>query len=246
MDAVPDSRALATTDANRDAHRARVVESLVLHGDISALSHADRVAYYVGMCNALGLNPHAQPFSFLRLNGKEIMYANRGATDQLAAIYKLTREIIEGPRVMDVAGTKLVYAVCRATHPNGRVETATATVPLVDPVNVLMKCESKAKRRATLSILGLNVLDADEVADLPAPPRAVRRQRTARPVTTGNADDEARVMLASYRTIANPTKREKQELITRVHEIRGGGTRAAMAWIAAELNHPTVTTTEPT
>ena len=65
-------------------------------------------------------------------------------------------------------GTKLVYAVCRVTHPNGRIETATATVPLVDPVNVLMKAETKAKRRATLSILGLGVLDEMELETIPA------------------------------------------------------------------------------
>jgi hypothetical protein len=70
--------------------------------------------------------------------------------------------------VIDLAGTKLVYAVCRATHPNGRVETATATVPLVDPINVLMKAETKAKRRATLSILGLGLLDEMELETIPA------------------------------------------------------------------------------
>ncbi len=146
----------------------RVIESLVLRGDLSGLGPAERARFYVQMCEGLGLNPHAQPFAFLRLNGKEVLYATRGATDQLAAMHKLNREIIDGPKVIDLAGTKLVYAVCRATHPNGRVETATATVPLVDPVNVLMKAETKAKRRATLSILGLGVLDEMELETIPA------------------------------------------------------------------------------
>ncbi len=146
----------------------RVIESIVLRGDLSGLGPAERARFYTQMCEGLGLNPHAQPFAFLRLNGKEVLYATRGATDQLAAIHRLNREIIDGPKVIDLAGTKLVYAVCRATHPNGRVETATATVPLVDPVNVLMKCETKAKRRATLSILGLGVLDEMELETIPA------------------------------------------------------------------------------
>jgi hypothetical protein len=146
----------------------KVIESLVLRGDLSGLGPNERARFYVQMCEGLGLNPHAQPFAFLRLNGKEVLYATRGATDQLAAIHKLDREIIDGPKVIDLAGTKLVYAVCRAKHPNGRVETATATVPLIDPVNVLMKCETKAKRRATLSILGLGVLDEMELETIPA------------------------------------------------------------------------------
>ncbi|MBI5516603.1 MAG: hypothetical protein HY909_22655 [Deltaproteobacteria bacterium] len=146
----------------------RVIDSIVLRGDLSALGPAERARYYVQMCEGLGLNPHAQPFAFLRLNGKEVLYATRGATDQLAAMYRINREIIDGPKVIDLAGTKLVYAVCRATHPNGRIESATATVPLTDPINVLMKAETKAKRRATLSILGLGVLDEMELETIPA------------------------------------------------------------------------------
>ena len=150
----------------------RVAESLVTKGDISGLTASECARYYVQACDSLGLNPASQPFAFLRLNGKEVMYATRGATDQLAATHRLNREIIDGPKVVDIAGTKLVYAVCRATHPNGRTETAIATVPLSDPVNVLMKCETKAKRRATLSILGLGLLDECEMDTIPAASQA--------------------------------------------------------------------------
>ncbi|MCX7619138.1 MAG: hypothetical protein N2041_14570, partial [Tepidiforma sp.] len=136
-------------------------------GDISALSPAERAKYYVQMCESLGLTAATQPFAILRLNGKEILYPTRGATDQLAAIHKLNREIIDGPKVIDVAGTKMIYAMCRATHPNGRSETAVATVPVSDPLNALMKAETKAKRRATLSILGLGMLDESELDTIP-------------------------------------------------------------------------------
>jgi hypothetical protein len=147
---------------------ARVVESMVLRGDISALSPEERAQFYLQMCETLGLTAATQPFAILRLNGKEILYPTRGATDQLAAIHRLNREIVDGPRVIDVAGTKMIYAVCRATHPNGRVETAVATVPVTDPLNGLMKAETKAKRRATLSILGLGMLDETEIETIPA------------------------------------------------------------------------------
>ena len=141
---------------------ARAIESLAARGDLSGLGPEGRAQLYVQACAALGLNPHAQPFAFLRLGGKEVLYATRGATDQLAAIHGLTREIVDGPRVIELAGVKLVFAVCRATHPNGRVETSVATVALADPVNALMRVETKAKRRATLSILGLAILDETE------------------------------------------------------------------------------------
>ena len=158
---------MTKVDPVQERTQARVIESLVLRGDLSGLAPQDRARYYVQMCEGLGLNPSAQPFAFLRLNGKEILYATRGATDQLASIHRVNRKIIDGPKVIDLAGTKLVYAVCEASLPNGRVETSTATVPLADPVNVLMKCETKAKRRATLSILSLGLLDEMELETIP-------------------------------------------------------------------------------
>lgn len=147
---------------------AKLIESVVTKGDLSAMSPDEKASYYARMCDALGLTAATQPFALLKLNGKEIMYPTRGATDQLAAIHRLNREIVDGPRVIDVAGTKMIYAVCRATHPNGRVETAVATVPLNDPLNGLMKAETKAKRRATLSILGLGMMDESELDTIPA------------------------------------------------------------------------------
>ena len=169
----------------------------MLRGDISALSVEERSKFYVQMCEQLGLNPASQPFAALKLNGKEILYPTRGATDQLAAIHRLNREIVDGPKVIDLAGTKLVYAVCRATHPNGRIETAVATVPLTDPVNVLMKCETKAKRRATLSILGLGMLDETELETITANVKSTGLPVDVQPVLGaspetegGRADDE--------------------------------------------------------
>jgi hypothetical protein len=164
---------------------AKVIDSIVLRGDLSGLGPAERARFYVQMCEGLGLNPHAQPFAFLRLNGKEILYATRGATDQLAAMHRVTREIIDGPKVIDLGGTKLVYAVCKASMPNGRFETATATVPLIDPVNVLMKAETKAKRRATLSLLAVESTSTRSTT-WPRPPRSRRRtiRRPTRPRRT--------------------------------------------------------------
>ena len=112
----------------------------------------------------------AQPFAFLRLSGKEVMYPTRGATDQLARIHGVNREIIDGPKVLDLAGAKVLFAVCRATLGH-RVETATAAVPLPagaeNVCNAVMKTETKARRRATLAILGLALLDESELDTIP-------------------------------------------------------------------------------
>ena len=159
---------MTTTDlARTDTLDPAALESLVLRGDISGLTADQKVQHYLGMCRILGLDAATQPLAYLRLSGKEVLYVTRGATDRLAAMHSLNREIIDGPKVIDLAGTKLVIAVCRATLPGGRYETATATLPLSDPATVLMKAETKAKRRATLAILGLGLLDETEVDSIP-------------------------------------------------------------------------------
>lgn len=145
-----------------DADVGAAISEIIENGDLSRLSTEERVRYVAKVCKDLKISPMTMPLQFLRLQGKLVLYVTRAATDQLAANARLTREIVDGPRVMDFAGTKMLYAVCRVTHPNGRAETATATVPLNDPLNGIMKVETKAKRRATLAILGLAMLDPEE------------------------------------------------------------------------------------
>lgn len=151
-----------------DETMGRVAESLVLKGDISGLSPQDRATYYVQLCRSLRLNPATQPIRYTVFQGRLIPYFTRDATDQLAALHRINREIVDGPRPMVVEGAKLVYAMCRATLPNGRVETATAMVPMPGAgaeaiANAFMKTETKSRRRATLSILGLGYTDESEL-----------------------------------------------------------------------------------
>lgn len=153
------------------AMMAQAIDSFVTRGDWSALTPKARALAYVNVCTGLGLNPASMPLSFLRLNGKDVLYVGRGATDQLAARHKLNREIVDGPKIVDINGTKIALAVCKATLPGGRFETATATLPIQDPPNLFMKLETKAKRRATLSVLGLGIMDESEVDNIPAKDR---------------------------------------------------------------------------
>lgn len=142
---------------------------IILTGDTSKLSPSDKLEYIKRLCEALGVNVLTQPFSFIRVDGgaREILYANRSLTDQLASIHKITRTIINRERLDDV------YIVeAQAATPEGRVETATGAVSIAGLkgnalANALMKAETKAKRRATLAISGLAFLDESEVETIP-------------------------------------------------------------------------------
>ena len=115
----------------------------------------------------MGLNPLTKPFEYLHLNGKLILYARRDATDQLRKLHGVSIQITAREQHGDV------YAVvARATGKDGRTDEAIGAVATGglkgDPLaNALMKAETKSKRRVTLSICGLGMLDETEVETVP-------------------------------------------------------------------------------
>lgn len=142
------------------------IEKVLIQGDLSTLSEGDRLTYYTRVCESLGLNPLTQPFSYIRLNGKLTLYAKRECTEQLRKIHSVSVTIVSRELVDDI------YVVtARATLPDGRCDESIGAVPLGNlqgeaRANGIMKAETKAKRRVTLSICGLAILDEVET-DLP-------------------------------------------------------------------------------
>ena len=146
---------------------AAVMERVLLAGDLSKLSTQDRLFYYTKVCESVGLNPLTRPFDYLVLNNRTVLYAKRDATDQLRKIHGVSvtiksRENLEG-----------VYIVtANAKDKNGREDESTGAVNITglkgeQLANALMKAETKAKRRVTLSICGLGMLDETEVDNIP-------------------------------------------------------------------------------
>lgn len=150
--------ALATTTPTIEG-----LEQVLLSGDLGSLNPYQRVSYYQRVCESVGLNPLTQPFEYLRLQGKTILYARRAATEQLRKMHSvsitiLSKETVEGCYVV----------TARATLPSGRTDEDVGSVP-VDGLkgealsNAWMKATTKAKRRVTLAICGLSFLDESEL-----------------------------------------------------------------------------------
>jgi hypothetical protein len=137
-----------------------IISNIVLKGDVSALSPTEKVDYYNHICERIGLDPATQPFQLLSLSGKQVMYATKGAAEQLTKLYGVSHEIRERATISDV---HIVYV--RATEvKTGRFEDSSGAVTISNLkgdalCNALMKAETKAKRRSTLSLLGLGMLD---------------------------------------------------------------------------------------
>lgn len=146
-----------------------LITSLVINGDLSKLSNQQKVEYYKLFCERLGVDPITQPFKLLRLNGKEVMYCDRSGAQQLNKIHAISHEV-RSREIIEAAGVYQVTA--RASLPNNRFTDSIGAVGIVNLkgdayANAIMKAETKAKRRATLDLLGLGLLDETELETIP-------------------------------------------------------------------------------
>jgi hypothetical protein len=153
---------MQTNLATQSAQTQAIIEKVVIRGDLSLLNPAQKVQYYNEFCKSLGLNPLTQPFQLITFQGKERLYATKDCTEQLRKIHGVS--IIES----DTKNVGDVYIVTvKAQDKHGRTDVATGAVTAkglsADALaNAFMKAETKAKRRVTLSICGLGILDESE------------------------------------------------------------------------------------
>ena len=146
--------------------QSEIIASLVINGDLSKLTPDQKVQYYRQFCERLGVDPISQPFKLLKLSGKETLYCDRGGAQQLSRVHKVShkivsREIING-----------IFVVTAQASSSDRETENIGAVPVEGLkgealANAMMKAETKAKRRATLDLLGLGMLDETEVETIP-------------------------------------------------------------------------------
>lgn len=148
------------------------LEAILLQGDLASLDERGRVEYHTKLCQSLNLNPLTRPFEYIRMNGKLVLYAKRDACEQLRKNYEISVTITAREKIEDV------YRVtAKASLPGGRFDESDGAVAIgglkgENLANALMKAETKAKRRVTLSICGLGMLDENEVPANAAPVQA--------------------------------------------------------------------------
>ena len=147
---------------------AAVMERVIVAGDLAQLTPQERVAYYMRVCESVGLNPLTKPFEYIRLNGKLTLYALKTTTDQLRQINTVSIYKVETSMEGDVC-----ICTAHARTADGREDMDIGAVNLKglqgeNLANARMKALTKAKRRVTLSICGLGWLDESEVDSVPS------------------------------------------------------------------------------
>lgn len=150
-----------------------ILYNIVIGGDLSSLNSAQKMGYYNQFCETLGLNPITRPFEFIRLQGKEVLYAKKDATEQLRKIHGVSVEDVKGEKSDD-----LYIVTVKVKDKEGRTDMSTGVLNIAGAkgealANLMMKAETKAKRRATLSICGLGILDESEIEDVEKEPKII-------------------------------------------------------------------------
>lgn len=183
-----------------------IMEKVIMAGDLARLSPAERVEYYKQVCESLGLNPLTAPFDYIMLSGKLTLYAKKGATDQLRELRHISVEVTERVHMDDV------YIVrARATMPDGRFDEDEGAVTVGHLkgdalANAVMKAITKAKRRVTLSIVGLGWLDETELDTIKPAVKHVR-------VNPETGEIEGEASAPKVESILNETEAPKVESI---------------------------------
>lgn len=153
---------------------AMALERVVTMGDLRDLTPVERVNYYLDLCQSLALNPRSRPFDWILFkegrDGPEklALYPNASCMAQLRNLHRIRVEITRREIVGD-----LFVCEARGTLPDGRTDSASKYVPITNYQgerlrgqqlgNAMMKAETGAKRRLTLSIVGLaGVPDREE------------------------------------------------------------------------------------
>jgi hypothetical protein len=215
------------TEVMRPGPEHSALERVLIGGDLAALTPDQRVTYYKAVCESLSLNMLTKPFDYLELkddkgNVKLVLYANKGCAEQLRTSRKVSLKTLERVVEDDILMVRML-----ATLPEGREEEAVGAVALYEDdgvwkdarsgkryfekngkrkpltalarANAIMKAETKAKRRATLGICGLGVMDSTDVemmledGDRGEPAAAVPEKRLL-----GMEEDPDLITLASW------------------------------------------------
>lgn len=159
----------------------QTLEQVLVAGDLSRFTAEQKIIYYERLCESLGLNKLTKPFEYLSLQGKLVLYATKNCTEQLRQLHGVSITAITGQRIDDV-----YIVTATAIDKHGRTDCATGAVSLANLkadalCNAYMKAETKSKRRVTLSLCSLGMLDESEIETIAGAVRA----NIALPVSNG-------------------------------------------------------------
>jgi hypothetical protein len=216
---------------------APIIEKVMMEGDLSGLTTEQRLAYYKSVCETLKLNPITKPFEYITLDKKLVLYATKDCAAQLRKKHRISikitsREQHEGVYVVTVNAWIPTSGYPSTENGPRREDEAIGAVPTTvtrdgetfpitaaSLANAIMKAETKAKRRVTLSICGLGMLDESEIEDRDMDQRSPNEiaERNVRQATANATGETAQPLSTSIKlTTGEVTKDNWREVVVHV------------------------------
>jgi len=233
-DLTNDNQELMTTNAPinpYDLIPAEILSKVLLNGDLAILDDQEKLVYIHAFCKALGLNPLTKPFDILKdKEGGEKLYARKEATEQLRKINRVSVKNI----TREFFGDKTIIITVYVCTPDGREDIGTGVVSIagkvgVELANAIMRGETKAKRRATLSICGLGIPDESDIEAMASTPNRENRYQQSyvepglkidyQPILDAKDESELKTQFENFYMLAKGNKALQAE-ITRAKDKR--------------------------
>jgi len=146
---------------------ATIMERVLMVGDLARLEPAERVSYYNALCHSLKLNPLSRPFAYVEFDKQLQLYARKDCAEQLRRIHRVSITNLSTQH-----DEELYIVTATASTPDGRTDMDRGVVAIVGLrgqmlANGMMRAVTKAKRRVTLSLCGLGIVDETELETIP-------------------------------------------------------------------------------
>jgi hypothetical protein len=154
--------------------RATILEKVataLVTGNVHKLTWPEKMVYLNQLCQDFGnLNPRTKPFEFIRLPPdkqgvvREMPYVTKDGGAQLSKAFGISLEIVS----RETTEGETYRVVCKAKTPDGRTDEDDGVTDIKGKsgnqlANAQMVAVTKAKRRATLSIVGCGFMDESEL-----------------------------------------------------------------------------------
>ncbi len=218
--------AMKQSQALMERNQSRQLDKVLIQGDLTGLTPDQRLDYANALCKAMGISLLFQPFEFIYMkrSGRTVCYAKRSCAEQLRKKHKISIRITSRERVDNL------YVVTAHAQMGKREDEAIGAVNIgglrgEDLANALLKAETKAKRRVTLSLCGLGMLDEVEARETAEREAEEESAQGAVAVQEKIAETKERPEFESIQTQdANPTPTEESPTPTEEYRIKTGKT----------------------
>jgi hypothetical protein len=210
-------------------------------GDFSQLTPIERAKYYRAVCDSLELNPMTRPFIYITLNGRLTLYPTEVCAAQLRAKH--------GVSITDLTTEEredgLYVVTVKVANGDGRTDIATGAVNIAGLkgealANALMRAETKAKRRVSLSICSLGHQE-----DESEPPAVASPASLSPPQNRPRLADQLDALAPSNSGNAPAEKPKRGRTKKNGDEIDDAEIERSQQRLAAVLDEPELTGEEP-